>query len=88
MASVRELKKDINSVMGDIIEAVYIVEMTTAKKISSKGDAIIDEVIDTFDDLIAKVNEKSVSEKKKHFRSIRAELETRAQGLVDKINAL
>lgn len=88
MASVRELKKDINSVMSDIIEAVYIVEMTAANKVSEKGDAIIDEVVTTFDELIGKVNQKNVEGKKQHFRSIRAELETRAQGLVDQINAL
>lgn len=88
MASVRDLKKDINSVMGDIIEAVYIVEMTAANKVSEKGDAIIDEVVTTFDELIGKVNQKNVEDKKQHFKSIRSELESRAQGLVDQINAL
>ncbi len=52
MASIRELKKDINYVLGDIIEAVYIWELTNPSKDNKKAEAIIDEAIVTFDDLI------------------------------------
>lgn len=88
MASVRQLKKDINNVLGDIIDAVTIWEMTTEDKASTKGDEIIENVFDTFDNLISKVNQKGVENKKSHFRAISEELETSARGLVDKINAL
>lgn len=88
MASVRELKKDINYVLGDIIEAVYFVGLTAKDKATEAGDAIIDDAINTFDELITKINQKDVTEKKKHFQSIRAELETRAKELVERVNAL
>lgn len=88
MASVRKLKKDINYVMGDIIEAVYIVGLTAKDKASEAGEAIIDDAVQAFDELIAKVNQKEVSDKKKHFRDVRADLETRAQSLIDRINEL
>jgi len=88
MASVRKLKKDINYVMGDIIEAVYIVGLTAKDKASEAGEAIIDDAVQAFDELIAKVNQKDVSDKKKHFRDVRADLETRAQALIDRINEL
>ena len=42
MPSVKNLKKDINFVLGDIIEAVYICEMTGAGKPSDASNAIID----------------------------------------------
>ncbi|WP_295334965.1 hypothetical protein [Flavobacterium sp.] len=88
MASVKNLKKDINFVLGDIIEAVYIYEMTTTGKPSENTNAIIDEAIASFDALISKVNAKNVENKKAHFKQINAELEQVANQLIEKINAL
>lgn len=88
MANVRNLKKDINYVLGDIIEAIYIHEMTTAGKPTPETNALIDEAIASFDALIKKVNEKNVENKKAHFKAINSELEGAAKQLVDKINAL
>ena len=88
MANVRDLKKDINYVLGDIIEAVYIWELTNADKDNKKAEGIIDEAIVTFDDLITKANQKDVENKKKHFNTVKAELEERGRKLIDKINAL
>lgn len=88
MANVKNLKKDINYVLGDIIEAVYIWEMSTAGKPTEASEALIDEAIVTFDSLIAKVNAKNVENKKAHFKQIHAELEQSANQLVTKINAL
>ncbi len=88
MANVRDLKKDINYVLGDIIEAVYIWELTNADKDNKKAETLIDEAITTFDELIAKVNQKDVENKKKHFKAVNVELEERGRKLIDKINAL
>lgn len=88
MANVRNLKKDINFVLGDIIEAVYLWEMATTGKPNPESNAIIDEAIATFDTLITKVNAAGVENKKAHFRQINAELEESAKQLVGKINAL
>ena len=88
MASIRDLKKDINYVLGDIIEAVYIVEASNDKTNSKDGSAIIDEAIETFDSLIEKVNDRKVENKKAHFRALRKELEEKASVLVEKVNKL
>lgn len=88
MASVKNLKKDINYVLGDIIEAVYIWEIANADKGIEKSGAIIDEAIDTFDELIEKLNQRDVENKKMHFSAIKTELETRGRSLIDKINKL
>ena len=88
MANVRDLKKDINYVLGDIIEAVYVWEYSNTDKDTKKSEAIIDEAIDTFDDLIAKVNNRSVENKKTHFKAINTELETKGRALIEKINKL
>ncbi|HCQ12151.1 hypothetical protein [Flavobacterium sp.] len=88
MPSVKNLKKDINFVLGDIIEAVYIHEMTSEGKPTEATNAVIDEAITSFDALIVKVNAKNVENKKAHFKQINAELEQTASQLVAKINAL
>ena len=88
MANVKNLKKDINYVLGDIIEAVYLYEMTTTGKPSAETDALIDEAIAAFDGLISKVNAKNVENKKAHFSQINKDLEETANQLVAKINAL
>lgn len=75
MASIRDLKKDINFVLGDIIEAVYIVDGANNKQDSKEGVKIIDSAIETFDDLIAKVNQKDVDNRKAHLKKVREELE-------------
>jgi len=86
MASIKNLKKDINYTLGDIIGFV-------SDKVDTKGDnkeveAIIDETISTFDALIAKINKKGVENKKAHYNGISADLEARATKLVAKINKL
>lgn len=88
MASVRDLKKDINFVLGDIIEAVYVWEYANADKGTKKSEAVIDEAIKTFDELIAKVNDRSVEDKKAHFKAIRIELEKKGKALIEKVNKL
>ena len=88
MANKRDLKKDINYVLGDIIEAVYVWELANAEKPTKESDAIIDEAIATFDELIVRVNDRSVENKKAHFKAINNDLESKGRALVDKINKL
>ena len=88
MANKRDLKKDINYVLGDIIEAVYVWELANSEKPTKESNAIIDDAIATFDELIIKVNDRSVEDKKAHFKAINQELEDKAKGLVEKINKL
>ena len=88
MASKRLLKRDINYVMGDIIEAAYVHQLANPKQDPQKTEEIVDEAIKDFDELMAKINEKNVENKKQHFKSIEKELETKAQELVAKINQL
>ncbi|MGV6846314.1 MAG: hypothetical protein ACWA42_09345, partial [Lutibacter sp.] len=88
MASIRNLKKDINYVLGDIIEECYSWELLNPKADNKKSEAIIDEAIATFDALIDKVNERKVDSKKKHFSAIEKELAEKAQKLIDKVNKL
>lgn len=88
MANIKNLKKDINYVLGDIIEAVYLYEIATTGKPTDETNALIDEAIASFDTLITKVNAKNVENKKSHFKQINVELEQVANQLIGKINEL
>lgn len=87
MASVKNLKKDIHYVLGDILQAIYIHEMATTGA-TTETMAIEEEALTSFDELIEAVNQKNVENKKAHFKGIYSKLETVAGQLVDKINAL
>lgn len=88
MANVKNLKKDINYVLGDIIEAVYLYEITSTGKPTEETNKLIDEAIAAFDVLITKVNAKDVENKKAHFKQINIDLEQTANQLIAKINDL
>ncbi|GFZ78581.1 hypothetical protein GCM10011531_05170 [Aquaticitalea lipolytica] len=88
MANVRNLKKDINYVIGDIIEAIYVWEYTNTDKDTKKSEALIDEAIEVFDELIAKVNDKTVENRKAHLKAVNNELEVKGRALIEKINKL
>lgn len=87
MASVRNLKKDIHYVFGDILEAIYIHEMATTGA-TAETVAIEEQALVAFDKFIALVNQKNVENKKAHFKQVNSELETVAVQLVEKINEL
>ena len=88
MANIRSLKKDINYVLGDIIEAVYIWETANPTQDTKNSEAIIDEAIATFDSLIERVNAKNIVDQKTYFKSIASDLETKGQAMIEKINKL
>lgn len=89
MASIKNLKKDINTVLSDVIEECYAWQITQEDtKKANKAEKIIDEAITTFDDLIVKVNTKEVDNRKTHFKAISKELETKANALLAKIEKL
>ena len=88
MASIRNLKKDVNNVLGDIIDSVYLWEMLNGKNNTKEGNAIIDEAIATFDELIVKVNDRKVENRKAFLKEVHKELEEKSKALIDKVNKL
>ncbi|GAA4107648.1 hypothetical protein GCM10022393_03120 [Aquimarina addita] len=88
MANKRDLKKDINYVLGDIIEEVYIWEENNPEKDRKAGEVIIDEAITSFDTFMARVSDRTVENSSKHFKTIREDLEATAKSLAEKVNSL
>ncbi|MGB5981231.1 MAG: hypothetical protein WBG46_03730 [Nonlabens sp.] len=88
MASIRDLKQDINYVLGDIIEAAMIHQAAHPDQSNEKSEKIIDDAIAVFDELIAKVNDRSVENRSAHLKSVRKELEQKGDELIDRLNKL
>ncbi|TQD38770.1 hypothetical protein [Haloflavibacter putidus] len=88
MASIRNLKRDVNNVMAEIIEAAYIHQLANPTQDKSKSNAIVEEAISVYDALLQEINAKNVSERSKHYKEINQELEEKSLGLVEKLNAL
>ena len=84
MASIRNLKKDINYVLGDIIDAVYF----TGKMQTEEGKALVTEILNDFDTLNDKVADKTVENRGAHLKQVRRDFEQKAAALIEKLNAL
>jgi len=88
MASIRDLKKDINAILAVIIEAVYVWESLTQQPGSKTGEVITNEAISVFNGLIAKVNDRKVSNRKAHLKKVNQEIEAKARALLKKLDTL
>ena len=89
MASIKALKKEINYVLGELIEAVQQWESETKNLNSEAGNQIIDQCIEVYDELIDLVNDKEeASLKKDYYNKVRDYLEKKANEIADQINQL
>ena len=86
MASIKNLKKDLNYIFSDIIEECYIWQQENADK-KENAEAVIDNAISSFDSLVEKINIKS-DNVKEHFKSILADLEEKVNDLRSQIDSL
>lgn len=87
MASVKNLKKDIHYVLGDLIQAIYVHELTTNGP-TVESNTLIEDTFTSFDSLMGEVNAKNVENKKAHYKAVYQKLEEVAGQIVVKINAL
>ena len=85
MASIKQLKKDINNDIGAIIEEIYLCELSNPNADLSKSEKLIEESIQVFDDLVQKINAVATKENlKKQFRLIQEEKKKMIQDLLKK----
>ncbi len=80
MSSIKQLKKDINNDIGDLIEDVYLWELSNPTADLSKSEQLIDEAILAFDDLIQQINSVKGDDVKAQFKKIQ---ETKAKVIKD-----
>jgi hypothetical protein len=92
MANRRDLKRNINGLLGDVIEECYESLLNNEGKNEKEVEAIVDEAVDLADDLISRANSakglKGRKDVKKHFSDIKEELGDKVIGFIEKLNAL
>ena len=88
MASIKQLKKDVNNSIGSFIEDIYIWELTNPKSDVKKSSLLIDESLLLFDQLIQKINLTKVEKTKDHFVSIKKELNSGLDKMIKKLEKL
>lgn len=88
MASVKNLKKDLNNVIGEIIQNINLWELENSDKDLKKSEKLIDNCFNVFDELIKKIHQKDVKNKKDHYKKISLELTKKANILVESFNKL
>ena len=88
MASIKNLKKDIDYVLGDIMDECEFRELSNPDADSATSEAIKNDIFAVFDELTAKIHTKDVENKKEHFSGIRSELQSKAAELLDRVNKL
>jgi hypothetical protein len=92
MSNRRELKRNINGLLGDVIEECYESLLNNEGKNEKEVEAIVDQAVDLADELISKANAakklKSRAEIKKHFGEIKEQLGDSVIGFIEKLNSL
>ena len=88
MASVKNLKKDLNNIIGEIIQNVNLWQLENPDVDLKKSEKLIDECFDAFDASIKKIHNKDVKDKKRYFKALSLELTNVASDLVKKFNSL
>jgi len=82
--NIRDLKKVINYELSMVIEECYTWQLANPDK-SDKAEKIIDKSIETFDELIARVNTTNIPDKKAHFQGIKKDLSKSTESLMKKL---
>jgi hypothetical protein len=91
MSNRRDLKKNINVLMSDVIEECYDSLLNNEGKNEKEVEALVDEAVDLADDLIGKVNDAKKfkgKEAKKHFAKIKEELGDKVIVFMEKLDKL
>jgi len=84
MATIRDLKKTINYELSGIIEECYTWQLANSDQ-AEKAEKIIDAAIASFDDLIARVNDRSVENKKLQLQGVTKDLFKSTDSLMKKL---
>ena len=86
MASVRRLKKNIASVLGELVDTLIIWELVTDKK-NEASQAVVEEIDAAYDKYLEQINNPSEN-KGAFYKQLLKNFEEEVNAIVAKINAL
>ncbi len=86
--SIRDLKKEVKYMFGDLVEQVLLLNMA-ADKPDEKNHKLIDEIVNTYEEILTKINaHRKEKDKKAYFKALNAEIDEKFRAFQEKINAL
>jgi hypothetical protein len=89
MGSIKDFKKEINYIFGEVIDEALFKKITKPEVEDDKIEAIIDEAVQAYDDFKEKINQgRQAENKKEYYKLLRKEYEEAVNALIDKINTL
>ena len=88
MASIRNLKKEMNNSIGSLIEDIYSWELNNPKVDIKKTESLIDESIVLFDRLIIDLNNRDKNKPKLFYNSIKKKLDSELEKISLKLSKL
>ena len=88
MSSIKLLKKEINNDIGDLIEEIYLWELSNPNGDLGKSEKLVEEALQAFDNLIVMINAVKGDNKKEQFKKIEKERKKVMDSLLKKSAAL
>ena len=73
MPSIKLLKKEINNEIGDLIEEIYLWELSNPNGDLGQSEKLVEEAVKAFDNLIVMINAVKGDNKKAQFKEIEKE---------------
>jgi uncharacterized coiled-coil DUF342 family protein len=87
MASIKNLKQDLNNAVGEIIEGSMLQQIVGDEESNKKADELVDESIAFFDEMISEINKK-VDNRKEHLKEVNQKIDSKLEELVNRLNNL
>ena len=88
MSSIKLLKKEINNDIGDLIEEIYLWELSNPNGDLGKSEKLVEEAVQAFNNLIVMINAVKGDNKKEKFKEIEKERKKVMELLLKKSAAL
>ena len=88
MPSIKLLKKEINNDIGDLIEEIYLWELSNPDGDLGQSEKLVEEAVQAFDNLIVMINAVKGDNKKAQFKEIEKERKKVMDSLLKKSAAL
>ena len=88
MPSIKLLKKEINNDIGDLIEEIYLWELSNPDGDLGQSEKLVEEAVQAFDNLIVMINAVKGDNKKEQFKKIEKERKKVMDSLLKKSAAL
>ena len=88
MPSINLLKKEINNDIGDLIEQIYLWELSNPDGDLGQSEKLVEEAVQAFDNLIVMINAVKGDNKKEQFKKIEEERKKVMDSLLKKSAAL